>query len=190
MESLVELWKLKASISQGHTFHAGKDILDTSLDAIFATLFGLHKSKSIVYNDLQHLQQNCSQDSLVRNLRKNDTVIQFPRSEYPAVYHAILTLSESLEASITKPFPVFYHWVLRKMQYMRHAREAKESFFKDQIDKAIGRIFKKDNFFPQSGLDHILQREYNIAQSEGRLTSFHGRQVYDEVLTLDSALFI
>src|ERR1700761_9198836 len=104
---------MKMYIAAGHPFGAAEDICNGLLDSIFATAFGLDIQDSVNNSELRNVTNTKNQnppDSV-------DEPVEFAHAPLPAQFHAILTLTESLETTIKSPLPLLHHWVLRKFPY-------------------------------------------------------------------------
>ncbi len=181
-ESFVKLWDHKARVAQGHAFMAEDDIYNVALDVIFAATFSLEVKKGNTVAQLQQLQ--AAQVSLPKS---PDELVEFPQFIRPDSFEAISVLVGSLAITIKAPFPIFAHWALRQMPYMRKARADKEKLFKDMINESIEKV-TTDKHVKRSALDDIILRETAAAKKDGRAPVYHSRTIYDEVSSLLNSL--
>lgn len=179
VETLVKLWDLKSQLAQGHPFPAVPDMYNATLDSVFAATFGLEVKNSTTTSQLEHLLSCTSVHHLELPVNV-DMPAEFPKSRRPAAFDALITLAESLEASVKAPAPRLAHWVLRQMPYMRKARAVKEELFFKEVAKGAERLISGDQV-KRSALDDVLHRELAIAKKEGRDPVYHSRAIYDEV---------
>jgi hypothetical protein len=163
-------------LAKGAPFSAAPDIYNVTLDVIFASTFGLEGKDSTTTAALKFL-------SLEKDLPAPKTVdeaFEFPEAPRPPTFDAILTLTESLEATVKSPLPRFHHWVLRQMPYMRKAKAYKEELIERELEKGVQRCLESHRT-QKSALDQILQRETALAEKEDRDPVYISRPIIDEV---------
>lgn len=175
VEIWVKLWGLKAEHARGHPFVADGDIYNEALDTIFATTFGLRIEDSNTFAQLHRL----SSATALELPDSPDEPMQFPVSQRPATFAAILTLTESFEVSIKSPFPRLAHWALRQTSNMKNANAHKEKLFSDSIEASLRKL--SSGHAKQSALDQILERETASAEKDGRRPMYQSRAIKDEV---------
>lgn len=87
---LIELWKIKTKLSQGHPFRCDSDIKDMALDAIWDVAFG--RKIGTLPMQVQQLQALSTLD-----LPKNrDSEARFPAAKHPADFDALQYLVETM----------------------------------------------------------------------------------------------
>ena len=161
---LIDLWRLKSTLAQGHPWHAPRDIYHAALDAIWSAVFHSHpgttRSQLELLSTIEKVEQPKSRDSPV----------EFPKAATPPAFDAVITLCDSMETTIKSPMPTLHHWVLRQLPYMRSAKAYKDQYITDQLEQARQKFSKaseKDRSV-NSAIEHLLRRELAAAEKEGR----------------------
>lgn len=178
--NLIQLWRERSKLAQGHPFIAPDDIYRASLDMMLASLFGPDPNSSV-----RGQLQLCSSIKDFPLPSDVDEPVTFPAAPDPATSEAILYLVRSMETSMQSPFPSLAHWFLRQKPSMRNAKAIKDQYIKEAVEKAERRIkgeSSDDASTLKYGLDTILNREIRLAEKEGRAPVLHSRAIYDEVL--------
>jgi hypothetical protein len=176
VKTLVDLWSLKTELANGHPFSASFDIYNGTLDFITAATFGLEAKDSTTNAQLRVL-------SSTNNLKLTGNVdepVEFPVSPRPPKFEAIITLTESMEASVKSPLPRLHHWFLLHLPHMRRAFAEKEALITDGLENGVQRFLVGDKT-TRSALDNVLQRELTAAEKEKREPAYKSRAIYDEV---------
>jgi hypothetical protein len=176
VETLLELWSTKTQLAKGHPFPAEKDIFHGTLDVIVAATFGLNPEESMLQMQTQFLDS--SNEIIVPE--DIDKPVEFPETQPPLYFEAILTLTESLETSIKSPYPRFHYWCLQQLPYMRRAFKIKEKMISAEIQKAVQRL-QSDDLVQRCAVDDVLRRERALAGKEERQPLYQSREIKDEV---------
>ena len=163
-------------LAQGHPFNATDDLYDTVLDFIFAVTFGDNP-------ETRYTLAKCDSLSGLKNLvipADMEKPVQFYSPPRLPMFDAAVTLTHSVEKTVTSPFPLLHHWILRQLPYLRRAIATKEEFFSAELDKAIDRMSDNESS-GRSALDEILKREQMLALKEDRAPGYKSRGIVDEV---------
>ncbi|OQV11354.1 hypothetical protein CLAIMM_15200 [Cladophialophora immunda] len=178
-ETLVDLWNLKCRLADGRPFKASTDIYNAALDTVFAATFGLEARNNTTTSQLQQLLKHSPGSDIDKSMEQTVIFSQFPR---PAIFDAIIELTESLETAVKAPFPRLGHWLLRWAPRLQRARAVTEWFIRNEVESVGKRVLSGDySRTERSALGDILQRELSLSKKEGRQLNFHSRSIYDEV---------
>jgi hypothetical protein len=177
-QDIIRLWEQKAKIAKGHPFEVIQDVHFGALDAIWSIIFGEDSSHNTTRAQLG-LYSILKSVNLPSN--KNSEV-DLPRAESPLTVQSVMTLTQSIDASLKSPVPALAHWAYRQTASMKKAFKIKEEFIQKEIQKSQQRFEEKAGKSEvQCAVDNILRREATFAEKEGRKVDFHSRDVYDEV---------
>ncbi|RYF02999.1 MAG: hypothetical protein EOO40_12685, partial [Deltaproteobacteria bacterium] len=148
--------------------------------------FGL-EDQTVTRNQIDHLTplQSISVPASPEN------PVEFDHVEGPPAFEAILRLTDSIEHCSKSPFPRLTGFALRYFPSIRRHAKAKDQAITEQIARAETRINqeKGDSGKVTNGLDHMMRREKQIAQKEGRAPNYYSKSMRAEVShqTLPSA---
>ena len=174
---LLDLWKLKSEVAQGHPFAATADIYHAALDAIWAVAFGTSEVNT-TKAQIKHL--SCNQNSV--QLQANvDQPVYIPEFPIPAIFKAILKLTSSLEGTITFPIPKLHAIIVHRFPSMRKAHAIKNKAIADEVQKSVQRLQGQKNVVTRCAIDDILRRELAVAKKKGRAPHFNTKAMFDEV---------
>jgi hypothetical protein len=176
IQSLVNLWDVKARLAQGRAFPAHDDIVNATLDMISGAAFGLKETDGSTHAQLEHL----SQIGKIDVPESIDAPVILPVVDRPPEMQAFITLVETIEVAVKAPFARLAHWVVRQMPFYRRANAHKEALLARELEKARQR-FQSGDEVKRSALDDILHRELNAAKKEGRKPNYDSRPIKDEV---------
>jgi cytochrome P450 len=178
VEDMLQLWRLKAKLSQGRPFEAATDIAHLALDAIwvaaFATPIDTLKSQVQLLSSIQSLE----------NLPESgDAAVEMPKARTPAAFDAIITLTDTFAPLISSPAPRLHHWFIRQMPYYRKALASKDQLLADHMTAARGKFAKaaEKEELVQSAIDLMFQREVIQAEKDGREPVFDSASAKDEL---------
>lgn len=174
-QDVIHLWELKARLASGHAFTAIQDVHYAALDAIWAIIFGDDTASSTTKAQLD-LFTTMKKVDLPKTLTSPATL---PRADSPLTVQSVMTLTQSIEASLKSPMPALAHWAYRQTSAMKRAFTVKEEFIKRELKDAERRFDTKADV--QCAVDNVLRRESVAAEKEGRSRNFHSRDIYDEV---------
>ena len=92
-------------LAQGHPFNATDDLYDTVLDFIFAVTFGDNP-------ETRYTLAKCDSLSGLKNLvipADMEKPVQFYSVPRLPMFDAAVTLTHSVEKTVTSPFPLLHH---------------------------------------------------------------------------------
>ncbi|PVH99930.1 cytochrome P450 [Periconia macrospinosa] len=174
--TLMKLWRAKCIQAAGHPFSAHHDLTFWALDSIFASSFGLEEADSNTVRRLHAVEQG---QNLKQKHQQPEEPILFPDGEVPAIFQAVLTLSNSVTDTQLSPAPALTSWILRKFPYMRKAKAIKDAWLRERTEEAIA-LLESDTTTPHSALHSVLMREREVAAKAGRLPAYRKRAIADE----------
>ncbi|KAF2152690.1 cytochrome P450 [Myriangium duriaei CBS 260.36] len=173
---LMELWRVKSKVAQGHPFAVDEDLNHMALDAIWAVSFGT--DINTVKDEADFLQK--THISTSTNI---DEVVDLPCPERPAAFNALMALSDAMETSVKSPFPRQAHWFLRQFPGLKRAKAAKDALIQARLDDAKLRLLHPDSRDEDidCATDHMVFREQQAADREGRAPQFDTPAAKDEL---------
>lgn len=175
---LIKLWQEKLRLSRGRAFSVKKDIYETTLEAIWVTVFGNEATETIIRNHTALL-------SPLRNIPLSpvlDEAAEFPKAPAPPAMHALLQLTDSIQDVLTSPFPRVYGFLQRYIPSQRRNQKIKNDALHAEILKAEARMSTKEGSDKiTNAVDHILRRESMIASRNNRAPNNHGKVMLAEV---------
>lgn len=181
---LVELWKLKAGLADGHPFFVQEDCELATFDAIWAAILGSELNG--VKNEIQQIQEKAPS---VKQAKDKDVVATIPAVDRGEMYKAAYYFNISVEKTLTSPAPPLHHWILRQSPtYKKHwavtkrvisnlIKDARERFSK-LSDAEMAR--DKDT----CAMDLVLRRELSAAQKANVLANVKPptpEEIHDEL---------
>lgn len=184
----MELWNIKAKLAQGHPFEAPGDIHRTALEAIWAATFG--SEIGVTKSQIEFLTSLSGVDVPT----DTDEPAEIPKAPTPPEFDAMVShlstrgkravcpvnaevhrltlveiaLTNSMEKSITSPFPLLYHWFVRQTKGYKNAAAHKDQYIRQKLQDAWDRFSKTQESSDRSGVDNMLRREIIAANKEGR----------------------
>jgi hypothetical protein len=179
-QMLVELWDKKTRISQGRPFEAGTDLYNYAMDIITAVAFGIDRSRSMLYMNIDYLATNYDSKCDPSTETK---VYEFPELPLTKELAALITITQSVGIAGRALIPTLRHWIYRQTSEWKEAYTAKEALISNQINSSVEclntkRMAEDDT---KSAVDQMIFREAQEAAKEGRSPDFHSRTIYDEV---------
>ncbi|KAF2228303.1 cytochrome P450 [Elsinoe ampelina] len=176
---LLDLWKMKAMLAPGCPFDASDDLVESSLDSIWAVTFG---------TDIGAIQSKI--DSLrtaappVLPRTKADPAI-FASTKLPAAFHSILYLCHGIGVAMQSIHPRLRHWVLRQTSLYKSAAAHKDLLIHDALVEA--KIRSQANGMTTGGttmlsaIDHLVRQQERVAGKEQRSTVYDSPTNRDEL---------
>lgn len=181
--TLISLWKRKAEIAENRPFSAHKDIIRTTLDSVHAFAFGEGFEYNATIPQLE-LLEGLVPDEIQALLREgaagsDDEVVQFPDAEYHDVVNATLALTESLETVQGTP-SMRLTWILLQLKPQhRRAMKIKDACHLKELKRAVSHMNQQGqdgagDATPRirSAVDHMIQREKQLAQKDDRAPEY------------------
>lgn len=182
---LMELWRTKSSLAAGHAFWAADDINNFALDSIWDTALG---SQLDSLGQEMKLLQKTPEIDLPKSA---DEAVSFPTPNFAAGARSMKVITHALDTSATSPLPRQHHWVLRLAPSYRRANAQKEKLIQESLDDAKSRLLHNKNSDSSSttaefsgitcATDHMVRREAQAAEKEGRAPAYDSRQAKDEL---------
>ncbi|CRG88185.1 Licodione synthase [Talaromyces islandicus] len=161
-EMLIEFWKVKSELAQGRPFDLRDDIIETLLDTISVSTFGLSRSHGAISAQLAFLR---GAPSLSETDPTTITPVEFPRTQRPPLIDAFITLTQSMV-----------------LPSMRRSKALKEAMISQQLTWALRRFSGKGAEQTSTCvLDDIVRREIKLAEKEKRVPDCQSRTIFDEL---------
>lgn len=179
---MITLWQEKLRLGQGHVFSVRKDIYETALEAIWATIFGIDATETITRNQVQLL-------SPLKDIplpADEDEAVDFPQAAAPADMHAVLKITDSFEEVLKSPFPIVQGFIQRYYPSQRRAQKIKNQAIHAQISQAEERMNSSIEGTDKitNAVDHMLRREKAAAARQNRAPQYHSEVVVAELFGL------
>lgn len=177
MESLIELWKFKAEVSDGRPFRVIHDLMALTADTIFETAMGIEGSDKNIYRYHERLE---SMD--LASLKPSSTDAVFPFSEYE---NEGLLKSIDVIAHVGGRFPTSpilpLHWPINNLRpEVRRARRDRHTIIKACIDRALERWETAGPpQKPRWAIDLVISREQTAAKKAGRKPDYSSNMFHD-----------
>lgn len=175
----LDLWKEKTRLAPGRAFSVTEDVFKGAMDALWAATFG-----SDISTAKMQLALLASQES-VPLPADSETPAEFPIAKEPEAFTSLLMIADSVEYAVKSPLPVLTHrFVVNTFPSLRKATQQKTELLQGKLDES----WKK---FSESGgssgdirhaLDLIVQREWTMANKEGREAQYKTPVIEDELL--------
>lgn len=177
---LIALWKQKMRLASGHAFSAKQDVYEAALEAIWAAVFGAFDMDTPTKGQKELLS------SKERILLPDDIgeAVEFERPTAPAVFEAVLRLTDSIESTIKSPYPFVTGFLQRYYPSLRKHAKVKNAAIAEQIRRAEKRMAETkqtSNAVVSNGVDHILYRERLAAEKEKRAPLYYTPAIKDDV---------
>jgi hypothetical protein len=176
---LVNLWSEKMRLGEGRPFTVRHDIYDTSLEAIWAALFGIEGIDTVTRNNIDLLSPKTSL-ALPSSTEKE---VEFPRAPAPPAFQAIFDLTDSIEAVLKSPLPRLTGFVQRYLPAGWKSLNLKTKFVTEEVAKAEARIKANQGKETKitNAMDHILRRENIAAEKLDRAPIYYSKTLVSEV---------
>ncbi|KAL8750098.1 MAG: hypothetical protein Q9184_006547 [Pyrenodesmia sp. 2 TL-2023] len=150
---LMELWRLKAEIAgPERAFVASFDVKHAMLDGIWNVAMGWMPGTTA--SQIEGLR-NC-QDPLVTTPASSDDTVVFREFEVPPLCRAMETMDNSVDTTLSSPFPKQHHWLLRRMPGLSAALKVKERTITENLTAAKARAERGEE--QRSAADLVIGR--------------------------------
>jgi len=177
--ALVDLWRTKATLAQGHPVDVAQDVQSALSDSIcavtFGTQFGATKVQSKLLGGLNKLDELAAYD---------DSVAVFPRAASSAVCNALADIANSSGIPMNSPFGKRHHaFALRIYPTLRRAVDVKNRMIRERLYSAWLK-FNRANASEddiKSAADLIVEREVTLAKKQGRTPQYDSLVIQDEL---------
>ncbi|KAK5127379.1 hypothetical protein LTR85_006718 [Meristemomyces frigidus] len=177
--NLVDLWRTKASLAQGHPFAASLDIEAAMFDSIWAAAFG--SSIGSTQTQIQLLSGLPKLDELAHD---DDAVAVFPQTPYPAMKDAVVRIANSSEIPLNSPLGYYHHvFALNYYPRINKAVKLKNQVVREKLHAAWQKFSSPDASEGQikCAADLIVAREVTLAKKENRQPQHDSLVVQDEL---------
>ncbi|GAM85546.1 hypothetical protein ANO11243_035530 [Dothideomycetidae sp. 11243] len=176
--NLLELWRVKSRLSGGHAFAVDADINEMAHDAIWAVAFGSE------VNTIRSQLELLATDPAVQEPASIEEAIKLPKATLPAEYEAVMVMSDSIEFSLRSPWPRPAHWLYRQTPTYKRANALKENLVQRHLEDAQRRLLKATSRedMIDCACDHMILRERQAAEREGRAPQYDTPIVRDELI--------
>lgn len=183
---LVDLWRLKTSLVDGHPFAAQQDFQLAAFDAIWVAILGSELGG--VRSDIETLNTRAS---FLKLPKDKDHPVQLPSATRSDMYNAVAYLTNVGEGLMASPFPVLHHWFIRQSSQYKANIAIKDQEIRNLIKRARDR-FRRILAADDEGKEHdmcamdlVLRREIIAAQKAGvELPEGERPAIQDELLML------
>ncbi|EXA30362.1 hypothetical protein FOVG_18234 [Fusarium oxysporum f. sp. pisi HDV247] len=187
--SLIRLWDVKAGIARGRPFSAHDDVYKAALDAVQAFAFGSDFEYNATRPNVDLL--GALDDDAVRALLSaggddgsEDAPVEFPEAKPHEVVTATLQLAEAVEKVQGWPSMALAWKLLRLTPSHRRAEGIKNAYILTELRRAVDHMQLPDyddaNRRLRSAVDHMIRREAQMAEKEGRKPDFFSRDMISE----------
>lgn len=193
--TLISLWEKKAAIARKRPFNASEDIYRAALDAVHAFAFGEEFEYNAIGPQLELLEELDTKgiEKLLGHgaARSDDEPVEFPIAKSHDVVDATLSLAESVEIIQGKPFKELRWKLLRRKPQHHRAETIRDACILRELKRAVDHMSSLDRqgqpgavdstSRTRSAVDHMTQREEQLAKKEGREPGYFSRTMITEV---------
>lgn len=172
-------------LANGITFEAKTDVFAALADMVSAAAFTLEPADSLIRKWNTHLQQiqlaaSATGESSAAFSVNRDGIAEFSRGARVPYYDSLDRLSKHQGDQARAVFPNLEHWYkMATDTTLRRAYQTVKTYETEQIEKSLARM--QHSGAQQSAVDHLLFREGQVAEKEGRKPEFYSKRIYDEV---------
>lgn len=174
-------------LANGNTFEAKEDVFGVLADMVSAAAFTLEAADSQIRKSCAHLQQlqpaetnTGGNKTPARVSVSPDGIAEFSGGARVPFYDALERLTEHQGDQNRAFSPVFDHaYEMATDATLRNAYRVAKQFETEQIERSLKRL--QSSKAQLSALDHILSREAQVADKEGRKPEYYSQRIYDEV---------
>lgn len=178
---MIELWRAKSRIADGRPWAGNDDINHVALDAVMAFSFGGDFKHSMTRPNLDAITQLDAR--AVEKLRRGDRdeAVEFPQGEVDEVIQATLDLTETVGQVQGNPMPALTWRYVNSKPKIRRATKIKEDYIRKELTDAVERLEGGGEAVVKSAVDHLVLREKELAEKDGRAPAYFSRVMNDEV---------
>jgi len=179
---LVAIWKQKMCLAQGHAVSIKEDVYEAALEAIWSAVFGNDNMDTLTRRQGE-LLRNTKSIALPGDI---DEAVDFDRPAAPAVFEAVLKLTDGVESTVKSPCPLVTGFLQRYWPSIRKHTKTKNRAIVEQIRYAEAKLAESrhtDDAVLSTGVDHILYRERLAAEKEQRAPAYYSPAMKDDVST-------
>lgn len=172
---VMKLFELKMYLANGRPFSVKKDFEYASLDVMLEFAFGKNWVHTATGPQVELLSKLGASDVKLDAL---DQRVKFPIVPIVDFLHSVYEAAEIVEKTINAIVPTLQTWWWSKQSWYKHIFDEKERIMKEQV--AIG-LKNYRSGHVTTGIEHMLLREGNRAEKEGRESDFDSEVFRDEV---------
>ena len=177
--SLIELWGLKARLTNGRPFEASEDLRRMTMDAVMSFCFGQRfrdTATSPAVEELQHKNLDTAKAD------ESEHPVRFPETPLSPLLDALDALFESVGEIRGSPKPsLTWAYILRKPRYA-HALRLKNAYISAELKYAVEQLQEsKSDDTGKWAVHHMVLREKSLAEKEKRKPRYLSRVMNDEV---------
>lgn len=173
MQDLLELWRLKEKLAQGHPFEAPQDLQYAAFDALWVSTFG--SVVGIMTSQIQPLRET-TQIPLSAN---KDTPAVFPYVAPPEAFTSLSRVMSTVETMQSSPLPRLHHWFIRQTRWYKTAKAYKDQLIDESLKLAVKRVSRGET--EVSAIDNMIRGETARAAKEGRNPIWDSPAARDEL---------
>ncbi|KAF2160919.1 hypothetical protein M409DRAFT_70014 [Zasmidium cellare ATCC 36951] len=180
---LIDLWRQKIRVANGHVIDVGQDIKYCTVDTIWATAFGT--AVDACKSQCEYLS---TLPAMSPALKSPDTVTNIPVHGLSKVYSALETISISSEIPMNSAFGRWHHWLAIKLYpSIRHAVALRDQLIEARLRQAW-KTFGEAVVDPSKReaeircvVDLVVERESAMAHKQGKEPDKYSQVLKDEL---------
>lgn len=186
--NLISLWERKVTMAGNRPFNVSEDIYRAALDAVHAFAFGGEFEYSATKNQLALLEGMSTEG--IQELLGHDTVstsrhdepVQFPNAKSHELVDATLSLTEAVETVQGTPSMRLAWKLLQLSPQHRRDKKIRDACIFRELQRAVSHMSAGDSTSRvRSAVDHMIQRETQLAKKDGRKPEYFSSVMMTEV---------
>jgi len=184
--TLLRLWEIKCEIADGKCFPMGRDVSQGAMDAVLGFTFGAGfpsgmASQVAYFNRLQGDEESVAK---IRGTSWDaETPVVFPGVEPPEEITATVGIVRAMETVMGSVSPPTLWWLLERTS-LRGYLAVKKRYMSEQLMESVRRLGNHaggGGEWVRSALDHIVAREKQASEQDGREPDFLAPEIVSEV---------
>ncbi|KAH8888496.1 cytochrome P450 [Thozetella sp. PMI_491] len=188
---LIEIWRMKASMSNGRPFSGARDITAVCFESIQRISLGPNK-EDMVRSYLAYLrtyfgERQSFHPPAEENLGQNDNSCTFPDFQETEEFKCIKLGEKTIVRAMGTPVPKLFWKLYSLSPAVRNILRVKEESFQKYVSQALLRLRSAGNGDVTSGLEYMLQREILLAEKASREPAFDTPTIRDELYAFFTA---
>lgn len=174
---LMELWRVKLELAQGHAFDLQQDINHMALDAIWAVSFGNEVDTVRTQRDFLKAQ------SSIQLPTDPAKPVELPMPVLPEAFTSLIAIVDSMEMSMKSPFPRQTHTLIRQFPSYKRNDAIRNRLMQERLDDAKTRLLQPEakDADVDCATDHMVFRERQAAEKESRAPEYDTPAAKDEL---------
>lgn len=158
---LMEVWRLKPKAAgDQRAFAASLDVKHAMLDGIWNVAMGYEPGTT----ESQLLGLRNAESMLEHEPAPEDDTVSFKEFEVPALCAAMEVMDNSVDTTLSSPFPKQHHWLLRRFPGLSGALQTKEQTITDNLTAAKKRAENGEEM--RSAADLVIGRAMKTTKIE------------------------